>query len=420
MKPLAERMRPKTLMGFIGQEHLTGEDAPLCTAIAKNILPSIIFWGPPGTGKTTLARIIAQETKRDFFQLNAVDSGVKQIRDIITKIEKGGSLLHTHTPILFIDEIHRFSKTQQDALLNIVENGMILLIAATTENPSFEIINPLLSRCQVYILNELTNSDLDKILYRAINNDVELKKYHFDFQEKNALFHFASGDARKLLNIIEMLLPLAKNNIIQVTDKNVEKVIQQKSYVYDKKGDNHYDIVSAFIKSVRGSDPDAAVYWLARMIEGGEDILFIARRMIILAAEDIGLANPNALLLANACFQSVKVTGMPEARIILSETAIYLSVSPKSNTAYMAIKQAINIVKKTKNLSVPFHLRNAPTKLMKDMGYGKEYKYVHNYNHNFTPQQYLPDKISNYQFYTPGSNPKEQEIKKRMHKLKNT
>ncbi len=418
MKPLAERMRPQTLAGFVGQEHLTGENSPIRFAIEKNVVPSMILWGPPGSGKTTLAKLIAKETEREFFQLNAVDSGVKQIREIVTQIEKSGSLLRTHTPILFIDEIHRFSKSQQDALLNIVENGTVTLISATTENPSFEVINPLLSRCQVYVLNDLTQADLEKILASALQNDEELKKFRFELQEKEALFHFSGGDARKLLNIIEMLVSFAQGDTITVTNNKVEKIIQQKSYAYDKKGENHYDIISAFIKSIRGSDPDAAVYWLARMLEGGEEIRFIARRLIILAAEDIGMANPNALLLANACFQSVNVVGMPEARIILSETAVYLATSPKSNSSYMAIKQAEKTVKETKNLQVPLHLRNAPTKLMKEMDYGKNYKYAHDFDNNFVRQQYLPDEIIDYRFYVPADNPKEQDIKKRMETLR--
>ncbi len=418
MKPLAERMRPKTLAQFVGQEHLTGKDGPIRFAISKNVVPSMILWGPPGSGKTTLAKLIANETEREFFQLNAVDSGVKQIRDIITQIEKSGSLLRTHTPILFIDEIHRFSKSQQDALLNIVENGTVKLIAATTENPSFEVINPLQSRCQVYVLNDLSQEDLEKILSYAIENDEELKKYRFVLKEHDALFHFSGGDARKLLNIIEMLMSFAEENTVTVTNEKVEKIIQHKSYAYDKKGENHYDIISAFIKSVRGSDPDAAVYWLARMLEGGEDIRFIARRLIILAAEDIGMANPNALLLANACFQSVIVVGMPEARIILSETVIYLATSPKSNSSYMAIKQAEKTVRETKNLQVPLHLRNAPTKLMKEMDYGKDYKYAHDFDNNFVTQQYLPDEIASYQFYVPANNSKEQDVKRRMGALK--
>ncbi len=414
MKPLAERMRPQSLTQFFGQEHLTGQEGPIRVAIEKNRLLSMIFWGPPGSGKTTLAKIIAKETDREFFQLNAVDSGVKQIREIVTQIEKSGSLLRKHTPILFIDEIHRFSKSQQDALLNIVEDGTVILISATTENPSFEVINPLQSRCQVYVLNALKPSDLEKILSFAIQNDEVLKHYHFNLKEREALFHFSGGDARKLLNIIEMLVSFAEANTIEVTNEKVEKTIQQKSYVYDKKGENHYDIISAFIKSIRGSDPDAAVYWLARMLEGGEDITFIARRLIILAAEDIGMANPNALLLATACFQSVHVIGMPEARIILSETAIYLATSPKSNSSYMAIKQAEKTVKETNDLPVPLHLRNAPTKMMKNMDYGKGYKYAHDFDNNFVKQQYLPDEIIEYQFYIPANNPKEQEIKHRM------
>jgi len=414
MKPLAERMRPQTLTQFVGQEHLTGPNAPIQLAIERNVVPSMIFWGPPGSGKTTLAKIIAKETDREFFQLNAVDSGVKQIREIVTRIEKGGSLLRTHTPILFIDEIHRFSKSQQDALLNIVENGTVTLISATTENPSFEVINPLQSRCQVYVLNELTPVDLENILSFAIQNDEVLKQYRFDIKEREALFHFSGGDARKLLNIIEMLVSFAEDKTIEVTNEKVEKTIQRKSYAYDKKGENHYDIISAFIKSIRGSDPDAAVYWLARMLEGGEEVTFIARRLIILAAEDIGMANPNALLLANACFQSVNVVGMPEARIILSETVIYLSTSPKSNSSYMAIKQAEKTVKETSDLPVPLHLRNAPTKMMKNMDYGKGYKYAHDYEHNFVKQQYLPDEISEYQFYIPANNSKERDVKKRM------
>lgn len=418
MKPLAERMRPHNFDDFVGQQHLVGKGGPIRLSIEKNNLPSMIFWGPPGSGKTTLAKMIAELTGREYFQINAVESGVKQIRDVVDHIKQTGPLLKQITPVLFIDEIHRFSKTQQDALLNIVENGTVVLIAATTENPSFEIINPLLSRCQIYVLNLLEEEDIKMIVNRAIENDEELNQLEYNIISYEALLHFAAGDARKALNIIEMLTGFAKGKRVEVTDKNVEQLIQKRSYAYDKKGENHYDIISAFIKSLRGSDPDAAVYWLVRMLEGGEDIQFIARRMLILAAEDIGLANPNALLLANSCFQSVSVVGMPEARIILSEVAVYLATSPKSNATYLAIKNAEQKVKQTGPLAVPLHLRNSPTKMMKEMGYGKGYKYAHDYKDNYVAQQNLPEEIKDEIFYKPGMNAKEQNIKKYMEQLK--
>ena len=416
-RPLPERMRPKSLEEYAGQEHLVGEGSVLRKMIESGNISSFILWGPPGVGKTTLARIIANQLERPFHILSAISSGVKDLREIINK-SRSNSIFAKTRPILFIDEIHRFSKTQQDALLGAVEDGTLVLIGATTENPSFEVITPLLSRCQVYILKSLEVKDLDKLLQRAITTDPILKSRKVVLKEKEALFRFSGGDARKLLNIIDLIASNSgENKSIIISNENVTKVLQENIAIYDKNGEQHYDIISAFIKSIRGSDPDAAVYWMARMLSGGEDPLFIARRMIILASEDVGLANPNALLIAQACFDAVHKIGMPESRIILSEAAIYLATSPKSNSAYMAIDAALAEVEKSGDLPVPLHLRNAPTKLMKELGYGDDYKYAHSYPGNFVEQQFLPDNLSVSNFYQPGSNTKEAEIKKRLQSL---
>ncbi len=415
--PLAERLRPKSLDEYVGQEHLTGKNAVLRRAIKNNNISSIILWGPPGVGKTTLANIISKTLKRPFFSLSAVNSGVKDVRETIEKA-KSKQFFDSPNPILFIDEIHRFSKSQQDSLLNAVEKGIITLIGATTENPSFEVISPLLSRAQVYVLKSLDVNALNKILQRAINQDVILKNKNIKIEQTEALFRFSGGDARKLLNLLELVVnSLDNDDKIIINNKNVTEILQENINIYDKNGEIHYDIISAFIKSLRGSDPNAAVYWLARMLDAGEDIKFIARRMIILASEDIGLANPNALLMANNCFQAINVVGMPEARIILSQTAIYLASSPKSNSAYMAINDAMQFVKETGNLPVPLHLRNAPTKLMKELSYGKSYKYAHNYKSNFVFQEYMPGEISKKVFYKPSNNPAELKHKERLSKL---
>jgi len=413
---LAERLRPRTLDGYVGQEHLVGKGKVLRKIIETGNLPSFILWGPPGVGKTTLAKIIATTLERPFYTLSAVSSGVKDVREVIKKA-KSKAFFSNPSPILFIDEIHRFSKSQQDSLLAAVEEGAVTLIGATTENPSFEVISPLLSRCQVYVLKPLNVSDLRKLTENAIKNDTELKKKNIDIAETDALFLHSGGDARKLYNIIELAVnSFADNEKITINDKIVTDVLQSKQAVYDKNGDMHYDIISAFIKSVRGSDADAAVYWLARMIEGGEDLKFIARRLIILAAEDIGLANPNALLMANSCFNAVNIVGYPESRIILSEATIYLANSPKSNSAYKAINKAQETVRKTGNLPVPLHLRNAPTKLMKELGYGKDYKYPHNYENNFVTQQYLPEELKNITIYEAQNNPAEEKMKQQIKK----
>jgi len=415
--PLAERMRPKTLEDYIGQKHLVGEGAVLRKMIDSGNISSIILWGPPGVGKTTLARIIANQLQRPFYVLSAVSSGVKDVREAIEKARKA-RFFNSASPILFIDEIHRFSKSQQDSLLGAVEEGVVTLIGATTENPSFEVISPLLSRCQVYVLKPLEKDDLLELLGMVRNNDPVLKKKKIVLKEDEALLQYSGGDARKFLNIIELLDNAAgDNDVIEITNENVTSNLQQNPAQYDKNGEMHYDIISAFIKSIRGSDPDAAIYWLARMVEGGEDPKFIARRLIISAAEDIGLANPNALLLANNCFSAINTVGWPEARIILSETTIYLATSPKSNSAYMAINNAQALVKKTGNLPVPLHLRNAPTKLMKDMDYGKEYKYAHDFPGNFIIQEYLPDEVKDSELYSPQNNPVEAKVKERMQKL---
>ena len=414
--PLAERMRPTSLENYIGQKHIVGEGAILRNAIESNLLPSIILWGPPGVGKTTLANIISHQLKRPFHSLSAINSGVKDIRDVIDKA-KNNNLFSQSSPILFIDEIHRFSKSQQDSLLGAVEKGTITLIGATTENPSFEVISALLSRCQVYILKPLDKDDLLSMLDLAMKTDPILKTKNIKITECEALLRLSGGDGRKLLNVFELVINAIGGESIEITNEKVHNIVQQNIAIYDKSGENHYDIISAFIKSIRGSDPNAAVYWLARMIEGGEDALFIARRLVILASEDIGNANPNALLIANNCFQAVNVIGFPESRIILSQAVTYLAASAKSNAAYMAINSAIETVKNSGDLPVPLHLRNAPTKLMKDIGYGKEYQYSHSYTSNFSNQEYLPENISGMKFYDPGNNAREKEIREYLKKL---
>ena len=405
--PLAERIRPQNLQDYISQSHLVGENGSLTHQIAKGIIPSLIFWGPPGTGKTTLAQIIAQESKRPFYILSAINSGVKDIRDVIEKAKQSGGLFTTKNPILFIDEIHRFSKSQQDSLLAAVEKGWITLIGATTENPSFEVIPALLSRCQVYILNAFSKQDLEALLHRAMTSDTFLKTKNIELIETEALLRLSGGDGRKLLNIFELVVNATSDDRILITNEKVMHLVQKNTVLYDKTGEQHYDIVSAFIKSIRGSDPNGTVYWLARMIEGGEDVKFIARRMLILSSEDIGNANPTAFIMANNTFQAVTTIGYPESRIILSQCAIYLATSPKSNASYLAIGEAQKVVKQTGDLPVPIHLRNAPTKLMKELGYGDEYKYSHDYSNNFAEQEFLPDEISETVFYNPGNNSRE-------------
>jgi putative ATPase len=405
--PLAERIRPQKLEDYISQLHLVGPSGSLTQQIAKGIIPSLIFWGPPGTGKTTLAQIIAQESKRPFYILSAINSGVKDIRDVIEKAKQSGGLFTTKNPILFIDEIHRFSKSQQDSLLAAVEKGWITLIGATTENPSFEVIPALLSRCQVYILNAFTKDDLETLLQRALKTDTFLATKNIKLIETEALLRLSGGDGRKLLNIFELVVNASEADEIEITNDRVFELVQQNTVLYDKSGEQHYDIVSAFIKSIRGSDPNGAVYWLARMIEGGEDVKFIARRMLILSSEDIGNANPTAFIMANNTFQAVATIGYPESRIILSQCAIYLATSPKSNASYMAIGTAQQLVKQTGDLPVPIHLRNAPTKLMKELGYGEEYKYSHDYANNFAEQEFLPNEISETVLYNPGNNARE-------------
>ena len=409
--PLAERMRPKSLAEYFGQTHLVGPKGSLTQMIENGVFPSLIFWGPPGTGKTTLAQLLAKEKERPFYQLSAINAGVKEVREIIQKAENSGGLFSGKSPILFIDEIHRFSKAQQDSLLNAVEKGIITLIGATTENPSFEVINALLSRCQVYILQALEKKDLKKILTTALKTDNQLNTKDIKIKESDALIELAGGDARKLLSLLELVVQNQKTKKIEINNNLVFDTVQTNTVLFDKNGDFHYDIVSAFIKSIRGSDPNGAVYWLARMIEAGEDIAFIARRMLILAAEDIGIANPTALVLANNTFQAVTTVGYPEGRILLSECALYLASSPKSNRAYKAIDLALEKVKQTGNLQVPIHLRNAPTKLMKDLGYGKGYLYAHDFKDQFAKQEFLPDEISGTKFYEPGENPKEKTIR---------
>lgn len=406
--PLAERLRPKTLNDYLSQQHLVGKEGMLYQQIKSGVIPSLILWGPPGIGKTTLANIIANESERPFFKLSAINSGVKDIREVIDKAKKSGGMFTTKNPILFIDEIHRFSKSQQDSLLEAVEKGWVTLIGATTENPSFEVISALLSRCQVYTLNAFSKADLEALLQRAMKEDNIISKLKIELKETETLLRFSGGDARKLLNIFELLVTSFETEPIIITNELVTKQVQSKAARYDKTGEQHYDIISAFIKSIRGSDPNAAVYYLARMIEGGEDVKFIARRLLILASEDIGNANPTALVIANNTFQAVSVIGNPESRIILSQCATYLASSPKSNAAYEAINKAQHLVKETGDLSVPLSIRNAPTKLMKELGYGDKYKYSHSYENNFAEQEFLPDEIVNTKLYDPGNNAREQ------------
>ena len=414
MRPLAERMRPKTLDEYVGQQHLVGKGAVLRQAIQSGQLPSIILWWPPGVGKTTLARIIAHQLERPYFTLSAVSSGVKDVREMIEKAKRK-QFFDRPNPILFIDEIHRFSKSQQDSLLGAVEDGTITLIGATTENPSFEVISALLSRCQVYVLRPLEKEDLIQLVRQALKKDEYLREKEIEISEYDALLQFSGGDARKLYNVLELVSNYQdEEGRVRVNNELVTQLIQENLAIYDKGGEQHYDIASAFIKSIRGSDPNAAVYWLARMIEGGEDVKFIARRMVIAAAEDIGLANPNALLMASTAFQAAQAVGLPEARIILSQAVIYLATSPKSNSAYEAINQAQTLVRKTGSLPVPLHIRNAPTQLMKDLNYGKQYKYPHSYPGNYTPQEYLPEQLSGSKLFEPQQNPSEEKIRQRM------
>jgi putative ATPase len=414
LPPLAEQLRPDSFEGYVGQQHLVGNRGVLKLAVDSGQLPSMIFWGPPGVGKTTLAYIISKSLNRPFFSLSAINSGVKDIREVIETAKASAS-----NAILFIDEIHRFSKSQQDSLLGAVEKGIVTLIGATTENPSFEVIGPLLSRCQVYILKPLTKEDLETIIVKAILKIKETTGIELQITEHEALIRISGGDARKLLNAIEIIAGTSKpeNGKIQIDNAKTLQIIQQNLALYDKKGEMHYDIISAFIKSMRGSDPNAAVYWLARMIESGEDPLFIARRMLILASEDIGNANPNALLLANTCFDAVHKTGYPECRIILSQCATYLACSPKSNASYMAIEEALSLVRNRGDLPVPLNIRNAPTKLMKNLGYGADYKYAHSFENNFVDMEFLPDQISGTKFYDPGNNPREHEFRLKLKQL---
>ena len=416
-QPLAERLRPSTLDEYIGQEHLVGQGAILRRMIDAGQISSFILWGPPGVGKTTLAHIISVQLEVPFFTLSAIHSGVKDVREVIDRC-KGGGMFRKGRPILFIDEIHRFNKSQQDSLLGAVENGTVTLIGATTENPSFEVISPLLSRCQVYVLKSLEVNHLHQLLGRAIHEDKYLKTLDIEVTETDALFRYSGGDARKLLNILDLVTGSAEENEkIIINDSIVTERLQQNPAAYDKNGEMHYDIISAFIKSIRGSDPDAAIYWLARMVEGGEDPAFIARRLVISAAEDIGLANPNALLMANACFDALQNIGWPEGRIVLAEATIYLASSPKSNSAYMAINKAMGIVKETGNLPVPLHLRNAPTSLMKELNYGQNYKYSHDYPNHFVEQQYLPDMLKEQSIWEPQNSPAENRLKEFMGSL---
>jgi len=410
-KPLAERIRPKSLEEYLSQEHLVGDEGSLTKQIKKGIVPSLILWGPPGVGKTTLANIIANESDRPFYTLSAISSGVKEVREVIEKAKQSGGLFTVKNPILFIDEIHRFSKSQQDSLLGAVEKGWITLIGATTENPSFEVIPALLSRCQVYVLKAFGKTELETLLERAMQQDEYLLSKNIKLKETDAILRLSGGDARKLLNIFELIISSQDQDIIEITNDLVLKLVQQNTVRYDKTGEQHYDIISAFIKSIRGSDPNASVYWLARMIEGGEDLKFIARRLIILASEDIGNANPTALIMATNTFQAVNTIGYPEARIILSQCVMYLATSPKSNASYMAINKAQQLVKQTGDLSVPLHIRNAPTKLMKELGYGEDYKYSHDYQDNFIAQEFLPDSIKNTKLYDPGSSQRENSIR---------
>ena len=409
--PLAERIRPKKLEDYLSQKHLVGKNGTLKAQLDTNMLSSMIFWGPPGTGKTTLATILAEESDRPFYMLSAIDSGVAAIREVIEKAKTSDTLFSTKNPILFIDEIHRFSKSQQDSLLKAVEKGWITLFGATTENPSFEVIPALLSRCQVYILNPFTKKDLEQLLSRALIEDEFLSKKRIKLKETEALMRLSGGDARKLLNILELVVLSESSDTVTLTNDMVLNKVQNNTVLYDKTGEQHYDIISAFIKSIRGSDPNAALYWLARMVEGGEDLKFIARRLIILASEDIGNANPTALVLANSTFQAVTTIGYPEARIILSQCVVYLASSPKSNASYLAIKEAQKIVKQTGDLPVPLAIRNAPTKLMQELGYGKQYQYAHDYEGNFVKQEFLPEQLKGQQIYNPGKNKKENEFR---------
>ncbi len=408
--PLAERIRPQNLDDYIGQDHIVGKNGTLTQHIKHGLIPSLILWGPPGIGKTTLAHIIANVSERPFYALSAINSGVKDVREIIGKAKQSSGLFTTKNPILFIDEIHRFSKSQQDSLLGAVEKGWVTLIGATTENPSFEVIPALLSRCQVYVLKSFTKENLESLLQLALKKDQILSKKKINLKESKALLHLSGGDARKLLNIFELVINSEQEPIV-ITDEMVYNKVESNPAGYDKAGEQHYDIVSAFIKSIRGSDPNAAVYWLGRMIAGGEDIKFIARRLLILASEDIGNANPTALILANNTFQAVSSIGYPESRIILSQCAVYLANSPKSNSSYKAIDEALALIKETGDLSVPLPLRNAPTKLMKELDYGKEYKYSHSFPGNFVTQEFLPEEISGHVFYTPGNNPRENSFR---------
>lgn len=415
-QPLAERMRPRSLDEYIGQKHLVGEGAVLRRMIDSGRVPSFLLWGPPGVGKTTLAQIIANTLDTPFYTLSAINSGVKDVREVIEAAKKS-QFFDTRSPILFIDEIHRFSKSQQDSLLGAVETGVVTLIGATTENPSFEVIRPLLSRCQVYVLKSLDKADLLELIERALTHDYILKEKNIDLQETDALLRFSGGDARKLLNILDLVISADESETVVINDKIVTERLQENPAAYDKGGEMHYDIISAFIKSIRGSDPDAAIYWLARMVAGGEDPKFIARRLVISAAEDIGLANPNALLLANACFDALQKIGWPEGRILLAETTVYLATSPKSNSAYLSIDKALALVEQTGNLPVPLHLRNAPTKLMKELDYGKDYKYAHDFKDNFVEQDYMPKEILKQRFWEPQQNGAELRIVEYLKKL---
>jgi len=412
--PLAERLRPQTLTDYVGQNHLTGKDGIFQRFLKSKQVPSFILWGPPGVGKTSLALLLAKQLERPFYKLSAVNSGVKEVREVLGKASKEGGLFNPGRPLLFIDEIHRFSKSQQDSLLAAVEKGDVTLIGATTENPSFEVISPLLSRCQVFVLKEHAKEDLKELLTNACLKDSYLNEKKISIKEFDALLAYSGGDCRKLLNALEWVVMANHQDDLKITNALVDEVLQENRVRYDKQGEQHYDIISAFIKSIRGSDPNGAIYWLARMIEGGEDPKFIARRLIISASEDIGNANPTALIMANNCFQAVHIIGMPEARIILSQCTVYLASSAKSNASYLAIDKALALVRKTGNLAIPLHLRNAPTKLMKNLDYGKDYKYPHDYNNNFIAQDYLPEELKNEEFIHFGDNPREKELKQKL------